>query len=154
MSIYKELLEAVDNGAKFKVDLINKSLWINKKQYIREGENIYGSYYFIEPYDLSLQFSFTTDENPWKVVEILYKEFKHSVPSKHMEKSYFKALPAEELTDRELAVNYDRHFANAMLTGYILLASLQGWLTWENENNWFWQSQEDPDLVILRNWIK
>ena len=32
MSIYEDLLNAVDKGKKFKVDLINKSLWINKKQ--------------------------------------------------------------------------------------------------------------------------
>ena len=153
MSIYKELLDAADNGMKFKVDLINKSLWINKKQLIREGEIIYGSYYFIEPNDLALQFAVTADNEPWNIVEMLYKEFKHSVPGKHVEKSYFKALSTDELTDHELATNYDRHFANAMLTGYILLASLQGWLTWQNTEHWFWQGN-DKDLVVLRNWIE
>ena len=52
MSVYAELLEAVSNGQKFKVDLINKSLWINRKQYIKEGEIVYGSDCFIKEEDL------------------------------------------------------------------------------------------------------
>ena len=68
-------------------------------------------------------------------------------------KSYFKALPVDKLTDYELAYNSNRDFLQAVLEGYILLATLQGWLTWEYENQWFWQNQDDKYLVILKNWI-
>ena len=154
MSIYKELLEAVNNGAKFKVDLINKSLWIDKKQYIREGEIIYGSYYFIKEDDLCpYGWVDKLNEDPWNWIESLYYEYKHSVPSEHSnKKSYFKALPVDELTDSELAYNKARDFTQAILEGYILLGSLVGWIEWEYGDYWFYQGT-DKDLVILKSYI-
>ena len=156
MSIYSELLEAVNNGKKFKVDLYNKSLWIDKKQYIREGENIYGSYYFIEEDDLSpYGWVDKLNNDPWNWIESLYYEYKHSVPSENSnKKSYFKALSVDELTDAELAYNKARDFCDAMLTGYVLLASLANWISWEFGDKWFWQSLEDKNLIILKDWIK
>lgn len=154
MSIYAELLSAVYNGQKFKVDLINKSLWINKKQYIREGENIYGSYYFIEEDDLEpYGYVDKLNEDPWCWIESLYYDYKHSVPSeKSNKKSYFKALSVDELTDSEIAYNKEREFMQAMLEGYILLGSLVGWIEWTYGDHWFYQAN-DKDLVILKSWI-
>ena len=40
MSVYKMLIESVQNGNRFKIDLIKESLWINKKQIIMEGNVI------------------------------------------------------------------------------------------------------------------
>ena len=157
MSIYKDLIDAVDKGKKFKVDLINKSLWIDKKQIIMEGEIVdekSKEKEFIKPRDFDCM-GWTNDlnENPWDWVEFLYQEYKHSVPGEHSNKrSYFKALPVDELTDEELAFNIDRDFGQACLEGYILLASLQKWLTWPNENHWFWQG-EDENLIVIKNWI-
>jgi hypothetical protein len=94
------------------------------------------------------------DGSPWGLIEILYKDFKHSVPRENSnKKSYFKALPVDELTDAELAYNYDRDFMQAVLEGYILLSSLQDWLKWEHGNHWFWQAK-DKDLIILKNWVE
>lgn len=159
MSIYYDLIEAVDKGKKFKVDLINKSLWINKKQIIKEGEIVHEQDHgkeLIEPNDLNcMGWVSTLDEYPWDWIEFLYDEYKHSVPRENSNKrSYFKALSVDELTDEELAFNIDRDFGQAMLEGYILLASLKGWLKWELETHWFWQSDKDDNLVIIRNWIE
>lgn len=158
MSIYSELLDAVDNGKKFRVDLNNKSLWINRKQIIKEGEIVHEkdkSKDLIKEWDLALNYGcMPLDGNPWGLIEILYKDYKRSVPSKNgNKKSFFNALPVDELTDVELAYNYDRDFADAMLSGYILLASLVGWLKWEHGDHWFWQA-EDKDLVILKRWVE
>lgn len=154
MSIYAELLEAVKNGKKFKVDLIEKSLWINKKQIIRKGEILYGSYYFIKEDDL-YEYGNKLNDDPWSWIESLYYEYKHSVPSENSnKKSYFKALPVDELTDAELAYNKNRDFMQAVLEGYILLASLAGWLEWQWGEHWFWQDEYDDDLVVLRSWIE
>ena len=159
MSIYKDLIDAVDNGKKFKVDLINKSLWINRKQVIKEGE-------IVNEQDKSKDLICASDlhcigwvesliENPWNWIEFLYQEYKHSVPSEHSNKrSYFKALSVDELTDDELAFNIDRDFGQCLIEGYILLASLQGILKWEFGSHWFYQSQEDEDLVVLRNFVE
>ena len=154
-SIYAELLEAVNNGRKFKVDLKEKSLWIDRKQYIREGEIIYGSYYFIKEDDLSpYGWVDKLNEDPWNWIESLYYEYKHSVPSENSnKKSYFKALSVDELTDAELAYNKGRDFCDAMLTGYILLGSLQGWIEWQWGSHWFWQCRNDSGLIVLEDWI-
>lgn len=156
-SIYRNLIEAVDKGKKFKVDLINKSLWINRKQVIREGVRVDEGQDFIGVDDLrcTMGWEEPLNENPWGWVEFLYQEYKHSVPSEHSNKrSYFKAWTVDELTDDELAFNISRNFGDAMLSGYILLGSLQGWLKWEFGNYWFWQSERDEDLVVIKNWIE
>ena len=160
MSIYKDLIDAVDKGNKFKVDLINKSLWINKQQIIKEGEIVHEQDKgkdLISPRDLwdTMGWCNLLNEFHWDWIEFLYQEFKHSAPSENSNKrSYFKALSVDELTDEELAYNIDRDFGQCLIEGYILLASMQGWLKWEFGNHWFWQSETDPDLVIIRNWLE
>ena len=159
MSIYKDLIDAVDKGKKFKVDLINKSLWIDKQQIIKEGEIVHEevkSKDLISPKDLfCMGWVNPLNENVWDWVEFLYQEFKHSSPSENSNKrSYFKALSVDELTDEELAFNIDRDFGQACLEGYILLASLQGWLQWEHGSYWFWQSTQDENLIVIKNWIE
>lgn len=158
-SIYGELLDAVDKGKRFKVDLMEKSLWINKKQIIKKGEIVNEqdqSKEFIKEYDLALEYgSFSLSNSPWEVIEVLYTEFKKSVPGEHSNrKSYFKALPVDELTDAELAYGTDRDYAQARIEGYVLLASLIGWLKWEHGTHWFYQSPSDSELIVLRNWIE
>ena len=160
MSIYTELLNAVNNGSKFRVDLIKKSLWINKRQIIMEEEIVNEQDQgkeLIEDHDLDEHVGYYAplSKNPWTRISILYDKYKHSVPSKNgMKKCYFKALPVEELTDAELAYNADRNYCQAILEGYILLGSLAGWLKWEHETHWFWKSETDEELVVLKQWIK
>lgn len=156
MSIYKDLIDAADKGKKFKVDLINKSLWIGRKPVITEGKKTDESKEFIEPGDLQcMGWVKPLNLDPWEWVEFLYQEFKHSVPSEHSSKrSYFKALPVDELFDDEIAFNIDRNFGIALLEGYILCSSLQGWLKWNFGEFWYWQSDEDPELVVLRNFVE
>lgn len=158
MSIYSELLDAVSNGSKFKVDLKNKSLWINRRKIIEKGE-LYEQNQgkeLIKKWDLALDYgNVPLDENPWEVIKMLYDDYKHSVPGKNSNgKSYFKALPVEELTDAELAYNNDRDYSRAQFEAYVLLASLAGWITWDWGDYWFWQDTEDKELIILREWIE
>ena len=159
MSIYTDLINAVSNGKKFRVDLIHKSLWIDKRQIIKGGEIVNEQDQgkeLIGIWNLALDYgSVPLDDDVWKVIEMLYHDFKHSVPSKNgMKKSYFKALPVDKLTDAELAYNADRSYCQAILEGYILLASLVGWLKWENGTHWFWKSETDEELVVLRQWVE
>lgn len=159
MSIYLDLLEAAYNGDKFKVDLIDKSLWINRRQIIEKGEIVYEpdkSQDLIEKWDLEdFGFEYELDKQPWKLIEYLYEKYKHSVPSENSNKrSYFKALSVDELNDFELAYNLNRDFMQSVLEGYVLLGSLQGWITWEYGNHWFWQNPNDNDLVVLKNFIE
>ena len=158
MSIYTDLLDAVENGKKFKVDLVNKSLWIDRKQIIEKGEIVHEqdkSKDLIKELDLESHFKcMPLNEYPWDVIEVLYHKYKHSAPKEHSnKKSYFKALPVDELTDGDLAYGYDRNFAQCMLEAYILLGSIVGWIKWEFNDYWFWQSGNDREIVILKEWI-
>jgi hypothetical protein len=49
----------------------------------------------------------------------------------------------------------DREVAQFKLETYLLAWILSGLFVWDEESmgKWFWQSQNDKDLVILRNWI-
>lgn len=157
MSIYMDLLNATKEGRRFKVDLTNKSLWIDRKPIIEKGVVLINANNLIEPRDSAWFCSEQEkpfNEHPWDWVEGLYHMYKHSVPGGHSNcKVYFKALPVDELSDVELAYNPERDFMQAALEGYILLASLQGWLQWQNETHWFWQCQNDKELVVLKDWI-
>lgn len=158
-SIYSDLINAAYDGKKFKVDLINKSLWINKKQIIKEGEIVNEqdkSKEFIEEKDYVVSgWVIPYLGNSWDMIEMLYDDYNHSVPKENSnKKSYFKALSVNELTDNELAFNISRDFAQACLEGYILLASLQGLLKWKLGSWWFWKSEKYDNLVILKNWVE
>lgn len=141
MSIYSDLLERVERGAKYKIDLVQKTLKIDGKEIMLEGN-------LIDETDVNLSF------DPWEILEMLYTQYKRSVPSERHNgnRSYFKALSVEELTDNEIAFNASRNYCQAQLEGYVLLGSLKGWLTWQNEKHWFWQGN-DKQLVVLKEWI-
>ena len=156
-SIFSELLDAADKGKKFKVDLINKSLWIDRKKIIEKGEIVNEQYQgkeLIKEYDLALEFGSGSNLPPWELLELIFNEFEKSVPSKHTVKTYFKAKSFDELTESDLAYNYDRIFMTAMLEGYILLASLKGILKWQNDKHWFWQSQKNRNFIVLKSYIE
>lgn len=157
MSIYKGLIDSVAEGAKFKINLVNKTLQIGKQKIIEKGKIINEKYNDVElilPSDLEPYFSmqFGTINMSFTIIERLYEDYKHSVPSEnYSDTSYFKALSVDELTDGDLCSGDPRELAQAKLEGYILLAALTGWFIWPNENHWYWKGMDD--LIILRNWI-
>ena len=142
MSIYRDLLERVDRGAKFNINLVEKTLKIDGKEIVLVGT-------LIEKDDL-IRIGITPS-NSIEIIEQLYANYKRSVPSAHHNgnKPYFKADNVEDLNDEEIAFNWNRNCAQAALEGYILL----GGLIWGNDDHWFWQSESYPSLVVLREWI-
>lgn len=156
MSIYVRLLQKADKAKRFKIDLKNKNLWLGTKQVISEGTVLIDEDELINKDDLNgVLGEIDLSKDCWKIVGILFETYKHSVPNKHWkDNGYFRALDTDDLTTEELAYGCDRKFAAAMLEGYILLASLNGWLVWENDNHWFWQDDVNPECVVLKEWIK
>ena len=157
MSIYSELIERVDNGETFHVDFERRTLKVGK-EYLIKSEQTYTSQelfgkFWGEPSDYSLHTTL-------HMIRDLYKAYKHSLPSERSDskrKKYFKALSINELTDEQLMVAKKRETTQAALEGLILCAILTGQLVWDEDimdGKWFWQSKDDPDLVILRSWIE
>lgn len=148
MTIYSELMQRVDNGESFSIDFEKQNMKVGKTFLVKNGE-----------YDQSRQLiGKTSMENIISIIEELYHNYKYSLPSERSDKKrrkYFKALGVDELTDRQLMTAVRREGAQARLEGFLLCTVLSGQFTWTNDMpSWFWQSKNDPDLVILRKWIK
>lgn len=146
MTIYEELIQKVSEGSRFNINFETRTMKIGKKKVIDNGE--YGDKELI---------SIKTND-PLDIIENLYSQYKFSIPSERSENKhhgYFKALSANELTDEELICGERREVARARLEGFILCMILNGKLTWDEftMGKWFWQSNNDPDLVILKKWI-
>lgn len=146
MTIYEELIQKVSEGSRFNINFETRTMKIGKKKVIDNGE--YGDKELI-----SIKIN-----DPLDIIENLYSQYKFSIPSERSEnkrRGYFKALSANELTDEELICGERREVARARLEGFILCMILNGKLTWDEftMGKWFWQSNNDPDLVILKKWI-
>lgn len=149
MSILEELIRRVDEGEDFHIDFEKRNMKVGKGYLIKNGE-----------YDTEYKLMGAMSINDvLKTIVDLYHEYKNSLPSERSEnkrRKYFKALPMEELDDFHLLNPIRRDGAQARLEGFILCMILNGSFVWDEEKlgKWFWQSKNDPDLVILRSWIE
>lgn len=148
MEIYNELINRVQEGETFYVNFEEKTLKVGKDYLIKNGE-----------YDKeSLGWKPVSTNDVLKTIERLYEMYKYSLPSERSNskrRKYFKALPIDDIPDNKLFNAERREVAQAKLEGYILCSILYGNLTWNVDwGAWFWESNNDPDLVILKTWIK
>lgn len=139
---YEEIIKAVEDGAKFTINFQKRTCRLNGKQV-----------------DLSdCNFPPLRDDVIMAQIEELYANYKHSVPSERSEshrRYYFKALPEKSLSDEDMMYGEQREVARCKLELYIVLCLFEGQLKWNPSwGNWFWQSDKDKDLVILRDWIE
>ena len=146
-SIWKYANEAVENGASFEVDFESKSLKINKKYVIKNGEC-----------ERELGFEKGIEMNEIiEMIEALYQTYKYSVPSEREDSKrhhYFKALKAEDLTDGQMCTNQMRSITRLQLELYILIQIINSNFVWTDDlGKWFWQSKNDKDLIILKSWV-
>ena len=150
MTIYEEFVQRVSDGETFYINFKNKSMKIGKRFVITDG--VYDA-------ERKLIDSDCNDVTAvLKQIENLYDDYKFSVPSERSDskrRKYFKALPIDKLPDEKLMIAQRREVAQAKLEGFILCMVLNGQLKWTDEmGKWFWVSKNDPDLVILRNFIE
>ena len=139
MTVYEQLLNAVEKGTPFSVSLEDSSLRVGKHWLIQNGK-----------YDGELIED--SGEDVLKHIEELYREYKYSVPHQNSKRSrYFKALKSDCLTMTQLAYGKQREMAQAALEGYVLCMKILGKIQFFD--GWFWQSKADKDLVILKKWL-
>lgn len=150
MTIYEELVKRVSDGESFYINFKNRAMKIGKKFLIADGV-------FDEERELINCACISTKE-VLNEIEKLYHDYKYSLPSERSDnkrRKYFKALSIEELPDDKLMTAARREASRAKLEGFILCSILNGKFKWtEDMGSWFYQSKNDPDLVILRNWIE
>lgn len=94
-------------------------------------------------------------KNTYDTLEELYHQYKYSVPNKNNRylPTVFKAIPDEELSFEQMINNMQRNEANYRLSAFIMFASILGKLPWYNRGHWYWQSQNDKDLILYRKWV-
>lgn len=146
-TIYSKSVRAVEAGANFRVDFRSRSLKIDGKAVIDEGR-----------YEGELGITPCSEEEFLSRVEELYRCYKYSVPSERSEsrpRRYFTALPEKELSDEDMFYGQQRDKTQLELELYILCQILNGF-AWNPERlgSWFWQSRNDKDLVLLREWVE
>ena len=145
--IYEEIIKAVENGAKFTVNFQKRTCKVNGKVIVNDMqyEGFLGTY---PP----------TEDEIISKIEQLYQEYKHSVPSERSEshrRYYFKALPEKELSDEDMMYGERREVASCRLELYVLFCIILSRLTWNPSwGTWFWRSENDNDLIILKDWIE
>ena len=146
MSVYLDLLDAVNCGKKVNINLVEKTAKINGNDINLDGELINIT---------DMEFLRCNLADQWEILEELYANYKRSVPSAttRTNRPYFKADNVEDLDDIEMAFNMPRDLSQICLEGYVLLAGLSGMLKWKNDKHFFWQSKNFPELVVLRDWI-
>ena len=99
MTIYEEVIKRVSNGETFHIDFEKRNMKIGKEFLIKNGE-----------YDTSRVLCYTDDipiglELIIGCINVLYSSYRISLPSERSEKkrrTYFKALPMEEISDTQL----------------------------------------------------
>lgn len=148
MTIFTELMQRVDSGETFHIDFQKRNMKVGKTYLIKNGE-----------YDTERSLGFEWHESEiLRMIEELYTNYKYSLPSERNDNKrtkYFKALSISEMTDRQLMIACRREGAQARLEGFILCAIVNGTFKWtESMGKWFWQSKNDPDLILLRSWIE
>lgn len=137
-----EIANKVGNGSRFSVNFEKRTLRVDGKLVDLDDIEVL-------PID---------DDLMLRMIADLYYAYKHSIPSERSEshrKSYFKALPEDELTDTDMMYNASREVARCELEIYVLLRIRSGELHWHDEwGSWFYQSPYDKDLIILRSWVE
>jgi hypothetical protein len=85
-----------------------------------------------------------------EALEAAYEVYKHSIPSeKTMQRTArFYALPESDLSDDDMLYGMPREQAEAALE--FALSDF----AYPEDAGWFWQSKNDPDLVVLRQWCR
>lgn len=144
-AIYQQTIESVANGAHFKINFEKRSLKVDGKYIIKDG-NFEGEL-GCEPV-----------ENPLPDIERLFNRYRHSVPSQRSDsksRKYFRALPEKDLSDEDMLYGVHREEAQVELELFILCQLIHGSLRWDDfaPDMWFWQSLNYPSLILLRKWV-
>ena len=151
---YNELLERVERGARFRIDLPKRRLFINGKE--------------VElPEDLGVPPIETDDDSSGTetgiVAEVLRRLegcfflYEHSIPSERSGKrhgTYYAALPESKLSRNDMLYGEDREYARFRLEFLTLAYIRMGLLTWQPEwGTWFYKSPTS-NMRIKRSWVE
>lgn len=141
--LYSTAIRRVQRGQQFRVDFRRRNLVVGGHYLMRGGH--YEGALGVEPMQ--------PDEFRSRV-EGLYACYKYSVPSARSEsrhRRYFRALPLDQLPAEDVMYGMPREEARVRLEAFVLCAIVNGSYHVPT-GKWFWQSDDDRDLVLLAVW--
>ena len=142
MELYDEIINSVSSGSVFNVDLKKKVLQLNKNNVPLDNINV----------------NISSSEDMLSTIHKLFERYKYSVPSERSEgkrRRYFKALKLSEIEYDDFMFGEGRDTAQIKLELYVLLSSIYHKDFWEEifKEQFFYQSDKDKDLIILKDWV-
>lgn len=141
--LYSTAIRRVQRGQQFRVDFRRRNLVVGGHYLMRGGH--YEGTLGVEPMQ--------PDEFLSRV-EGLYACYKYSVPSARSEarhRRYFRALPLDKLPAEDVMYGMPREEARVRLEAFVLCCIVNGSYHVPT-GKWFWQSDDDRDLVLLAVW--
>ena len=144
--IFTQTIEKVRQGARFSINFQKRSLKLNGRYIIKEGE-------------FKGELDFDSSSESLSEITFLYTRYRHSIPSERSDnkrRKYFYALPEHKLSNEDMLYGESRELAQIKLELYVLMLILTHSLDWNDiaKGKWFWQSPEEKDLIILKEWIE
>lgn len=142
MELYDEIINSVSSGSVFNVDLKKKVLQLDKNNIPLDNINV----------------NISSSEDMLSTIHKLFERYKYSVPSERSEgkrRRYFKALKLSEIEYDDFMFGEGRDTAQIKLELYVLLSSIYHKDFWEEifKEHFFYQSDKDRDLIILKDWV-
>lgn len=142
MELYDEIINSVSSGSVFNVDLKKKALQLDKNNVPLDNINV----------------NISSSEDMLSTIHKLFERYKYSVPSERSEgkrRRYFKALKLSEIEYDDFMFGEGRDTAQIKLELYVLLSSIYYKNYWEEifKEQFFYQSDKDKDLIILKDWV-
>ena len=142
MELYDEIINSVSSGSVFNVDLKKKVLQLDKNNIPLDNINV----------------NISSSEDMLSTIHKLFERYKYSVPSERSEgkrRRYFKALKLSEIEYDDFMFGEGRDTAQIKLELYVLLSSIYHKDFWEEifKEQFFYQSDKDRDLIILKDWV-
>lgn len=142
MELYDEIINSVSSGSVFNVDLKKKVLQLDKNNVPLDNINV----------------NISSSEDMLSTIHKLFERYKYSVPSERSEgkrRRYFKALKLSEIEYDDFMFGEGRDTAQIKLELYVLLSSIYYKNFWEEifKGQFFYQSDKDKDLIILKDWV-
>lgn len=142
MELYDEIINSVSSGSVFNVDLKKKVLQLDKNNIPLDNINV----------------NISSSEDMLSTIHKLFERYKYSVPSERSEgkrRRYFKALKLSEIEYDDFMFGEGRDTAQIKLELYVLLSSIYHKDFWEEifKEQFFYQSDKDKDLIILKDWV-
>lgn len=125
-----EFIEKVEDGKPFRINFEKREVRLNG---------------FLMDIDFELP-----DNIEEKLLE-LFRNYKYSVPSAKADSKYFFALDESHLSTKQLAENENRYIARAKLELFVLGLIINQ--KWDFGDKWYWQSKEEPKLILFKKWF-